>query len=290
MYSALYRTAAGRLERLWDYRAVAPEALAAALAPGVAGAGDLPRRRSRRPSPPSSSGCWATRPASRRRPSACLRRSPSPISARAALERGDAPTRRRWFRSISAGRRPSSAGSVSVSDLRIEPMRVDDLDAVLAIERAVVHASLVAPGVPLRAAREPSGSTVGGAARAPGGRGPAALIGYLCLWLIADELHVTNFAVDPTHRQRGFGRQLLGTLLELYRRNGARRAALEVRPSNHSARRLYEAFGFRQVGPPQGLLLRHRRGCAPDGGAVPGGRRGDRRRRPPGRVREPGTA
>ena len=32
VYSALYRTAAGRLERLWDYRAVAPEALAAALA------------------------------------------------------------------------------------------------------------------------------------------------------------------------------------------------------------------------------------------------------------------
>jgi ribosomal-protein-alanine N-acetyltransferase len=74
------------------------------------------------------------------------------------------------------------------------------------------------------------------------------IVGYLCLWLVADEVHVTNFAVDPTHRQHGFGRYLLGTLLDLYRRNGARRAALEVRPSNHSARRLYEAFGFRQVG------------------------------------------
>jgi tRNA threonylcarbamoyladenosine biosynthesis protein TsaB len=32
VYSALYRTAGGRLERLWDHRAVTPEALAAALA------------------------------------------------------------------------------------------------------------------------------------------------------------------------------------------------------------------------------------------------------------------
>jgi ribosomal-protein-alanine N-acetyltransferase len=85
-------------------------------------------------------------------------------------------------------------------------------------------------------------------ARLPAEDPEPPIVGYLCLWLIADEVHVTNFAVDPTHRQRGFGRHLLGTLLELYRRNGARRAALEVRPSNHSARRLYEAFGFRQVG------------------------------------------
>jgi tRNA threonylcarbamoyladenosine biosynthesis protein TsaB len=32
VYSALYRTAGGQLERLWDYRAVTPEALAVALA------------------------------------------------------------------------------------------------------------------------------------------------------------------------------------------------------------------------------------------------------------------
>jgi tRNA threonylcarbamoyladenosine biosynthesis protein TsaB len=31
VYSALYRTAGGRLERVWDYRAVAPDALAEAL-------------------------------------------------------------------------------------------------------------------------------------------------------------------------------------------------------------------------------------------------------------------
>jgi len=132
-----------------------------------------------------------------------------------------------------------------VSGLRIELMRLDDLDAVLAIERASyphpwsrqaflyeLRENRVARLWVVRAGDEPG----------------APVVGYLCLWLIADEVHVTNFAVHPDRRQRGIGRHLMGTLLELYRRDGARRAALEVRPSNDAARRLYEAFGFRQVG------------------------------------------
>jgi ribosomal-protein-alanine N-acetyltransferase len=126
---------------------------------------------------------------------------------------------------------------------------VDDLDAVLAIERQ----SFPHPGSRQAFLYELRENRVARlwVARQEGAGGPGPelpVVGYLCLWLVADEVHVTNFAVDPTHRQRGYGRHLLGTLLELYRRNGARRAALEVRPSNHSARRLYEAFGFRQVG------------------------------------------
>jgi ribosomal-protein-alanine N-acetyltransferase len=136
-----------------------------------------------------------------------------------------------------------------VSDLRIELMRVDDLDAVLAIERQSFPHPWSRQAF-LYELRENRVARLW-VARLEGAGGPGTelpVVGYLCLWLVADEVHVTNFAVDPTHRQRGFGRHLLGTLLELYRRNGARRAALEVRPSNHSARRLYEAFGFRQVG------------------------------------------
>jgi [ribosomal protein S18]-alanine N-acetyltransferase len=128
---------------------------------------------------------------------------------------------------------------------RIEPMRVEDLDEVLDIERVSFpnpwsrHAFLYE----LRENRV-ARLWVGRAADEPS----APVIAYLCLWLIADEVHVTNFAVQPSLRQQGIGRQLMGTLLELYRQQGATRAALEVRPSNHGARRLYEAFGFRQVG------------------------------------------
>ena len=127
----------------------------------------------------------------------------------------------------------------------IDPMRVEDLDEVLAIERASFpHPwSRQAFLYELRENRV-ARLWVGRAANEPG----APVIAYLCLWLIADEVHVTNFAVHPSYRHRGIGRQLMGTLLELYRQQGATRAALEVRPSNHEARRLYETFGFRQIG------------------------------------------
>jgi ribosomal-protein-alanine N-acetyltransferase len=132
-----------------------------------------------------------------------------------------------------------------VPALRVEAMRVDDLDQVLGIERASfphpwsrqaflyeLRENRVARLWVARATDEPA----------------APLVGYVCLWVVADEVHVTNLAVHPAHRHRGIGRQLLGTILELYRLEGARRAALEVRPTNHGARRLYEGFGFRQVG------------------------------------------
>lgn len=78
----------------------------------------------------------------------------------------------------------------------------------------------------------------------PGG----GVLGYLCLWFVVDEVHITNLAVHPSHRRRGVARALMATILGRYRAEGATRAILEVRPSNHEAQRLYESFGFRTVG------------------------------------------
>ena len=133
-----------------------------------------------------------------------------------------------------------------MSGLRVEPMRAEDVDAVVAIERASFtnpwsrHAFMYE----LRENRVASLWV----ARAPDPTGGSAVVAYLCLWLIVDEVHVTNIAVHPAHRHRGIARHLLGTLLEYCRRKGATRVTLEVRPSNHTARRLYEGFGFREVG------------------------------------------
>jgi ribosomal-protein-alanine N-acetyltransferase len=131
-----------------------------------------------------------------------------------------------------------------VSAIRIEPLRVHDLDAVLAIERVSFPHPWSRQAF-LYELRENRVARLW-VARLPDPDGP--VVGYLCLWFIADEVHVTNLAIHPEHRHRGVARHLLGTLLELYRQQGALRAALEVRPSNHQARRLYEGFGFRQVG------------------------------------------
>jgi hypothetical protein len=63
-----------------------------------------------------------------------------------------------------------------------------------------------------------------------------------------DEAHITTFAVRKTWRRQGVGERLLIALLALAEARGAREATLEVRPSNHPARRLYEKYGFAPVG------------------------------------------
>jgi len=144
-----------------------------------------------------------------------------------------------------------------MSAIRIEPMRPGDLDEVLAIERvsftnpwsrqAFLYELRDNPVAKLWVAR---GAEAGesDAVHASANTPSQPIVGYVCLWRIADEVHVTNLAVHPAYRRRGVGRHLMGTLLEHYRGQGAARVALEVRPSNVEARRLYEAFGFRQVG------------------------------------------
>jgi ribosomal-protein-alanine N-acetyltransferase len=72
--------------------------------------------------------------------------------------------------------------------------------------------------------------------------------GYCAAWLVADEVHINNLAVRPQCRNRGYGSALLRHVLAEAAREGARRATLEVRRSNESARRLYERFGFRIAG------------------------------------------
>src|SRR2546428_13279618 len=79
-------------------------------------------------------------------------------------------------------------------------------------------------------------------------REDARVVGYLCLWEVADEVHITNIAVSPDCRRRGLGRTLLGGVLDEARQRMIRIVVLEVRPSNTEARKLNVYFGFRDVG------------------------------------------
>lgn len=82
--------------------------------------------------------------------------------------------------------------------------------------------------------------------------GGPPVLAYLCSWMIAGEVHVTNLAVHPDWRRNGIARTLLETILERSRLAGAVRAILEVRPSNAAALSLYSPFGFQVVGRRQG--------------------------------------
>jgi ribosomal-protein-alanine N-acetyltransferase len=72
--------------------------------------------------------------------------------------------------------------------------------------------------------------------------------GYICFWMVADEVQIFNLAVAPAERRRGVGRSLLLEALKIACRNKARLALLEVRRGNTAARHLYESVGFRPAG------------------------------------------
>lgn len=80
-----------------------------------------------------------------------------------------------------------------------------------------------------------------------GGAREGDLVGYMCYWLVFDELRLMNLAVEPSMRRRGIASDLIRHMLSVGRESGAVRAVLEVRASNAAARALYERVGFRQV-------------------------------------------
>src|SRR5438128_2379055 len=120
-------------------------------------------------------------------------------------------------------------------------MRPEDLDEVLGIERA----SFSMPWSRGAFLYEMQQNRV---ARCWVMREDDRVVGYLCLWEVADEVHITNIAVRPECRRRGLARTLLGGILEEARQRRIKLVVLEVRPSNTEARTLYESFGFRVVG------------------------------------------
>jgi len=129
-----------------------------------------------------------------------------------------------------------------VASLLLDRMRTEDLDEVLAIERA----SFSMPWSRGAFLYEMQQNRV---ARCWVARDETSRVaGYLCLWEVADEIHITNVAVRPDLRRKGIARSLLRTVLDDARGRRFKMVVLEVRPSNQHAVSLYESFGFRVVG------------------------------------------
>lgn len=125
--------------------------------------------------------------------------------------------------------------------VRIEAMRLDDLEAVHQIELA----SFPSPWPPnaYRSELETNRLATYLVARIDD-----RVVAYGGMWLMVDEAHITTFAVHPAWRHQKIGERLLVAFLDLAIDRHAREATLEVRLSNLPARRLYEKYGFRPVG------------------------------------------
>lgn len=73
------------------------------------------------------------------------------------------------------------------------------------------------------------------------------IAGYAGLWHVTDEGQITNVAVLPAFRGKGYGELLLRVLMEAAWRVGCASIFLEVRVSNLSAQQLYRKLGYAAV-------------------------------------------
>ncbi len=126
--------------------------------------------------------------------------------------------------------------------VRVRPATVADLPAMLAVEHHAATAAhwsegdyrkAFAPGAPERVVLVIE---------------EGAVLGFLVARGLGEEWEIENLVVSGPARRRGLGSRLVGELLDRARARGARSVFLEVRESNHAARRLYEKWSFLPAG------------------------------------------
>lgn len=134
---------------------------------------------------------------------------------------------------------PTSKGD----GLVIEPMRRRHVRAILEIEEQVYPKPWTAGVFTSEIDQVRSGNRYYVVGLSEG-----VLVGYGGLMFVADEAHITNIAVEPSRRRRGFARQLLAHLVETAIDREVQALTLEVRVSNEAAIGLYREFGFAPAG------------------------------------------
>lgn len=120
----------------------------------------------------------------------------------------------------------------------ITPITLDDLPRILEIEK-LSYDRPWSEGMFQREFSNPIGIAFGFR--------DGNLLGYIFAWMIFEDLHINNIAVDPGVRRRGIGSALLSAVITKAQSEGGGNATLEVRPSNSSASSLYTKFGFERI-------------------------------------------
>ncbi len=130
--------------------------------------------------------------------------------------------------------------------VKIRPMVLADVEAVYAIDRLSFSLPWTERSYRFEITENHNTSAWVAEVSLPGGAHRIA--GMIVTWLVIDEAHVGTIAIHPDYRQMGIGRRLLATCLLAVAKKGALQALLEVRRSNLAAQKLYERFGFKEVG------------------------------------------
>lgn len=119
------------------------------------------------------------------------------------------------------------------------PMRPEDIDAVLAIERRAY---------PFPWSRANFADSLAAGYSAWCCRVEGGLVGYAVMMLVLDEAHLLNITVAPDWQRHGYGTLVMHHLFGMARMHGAKRMFLEVRPSNAPGQGLYHRLGFETIG------------------------------------------
>jgi len=135
--------------------------------------------------------------------------------------------------------------------MRVRPMKESDLKRIMEIE----HASFSAPWSLHAFISELSENEY---ARYFCLELDGQVIGYMGLWFILEEGHITNVAIAPDYRGQRKGEILMRSVMQMMRQEGMERMTLEVRASNTVARKLYERLGFGAAGVRKGYYSDNR--------------------------------
>lgn len=73
------------------------------------------------------------------------------------------------------------------------------------------------------------------------------IVGYVGIWTVVNNVHITTIAVEPNRRREGIATALIERVIEEYA-NERQTITLEVRPSNEAAIGLYKNLGFVETG------------------------------------------
>lgn len=161
-------------------------------------------------------------------------------------------------------RKPAPDGEEAEVGIEILPMDESDLEEVLVIEAASFSCPWTRDMFRRELSEVPISSCFVAKERMSWAEAPhRAVLGYICLWVVGEEMQIANLAVHPSWRRKGIGRTLLSYSLRFGSQRRARRAFLEVRASNMAAQILYRNFGFEVVGlrrgyyhfPPEDALI-----------------------------------
>lgn len=74
------------------------------------------------------------------------------------------------------------------------------------------------------------------------------VVGYACGWVVLDEFHICNIAIDAKYQGLGLGKKLLNHLLEQAKCKGVTQFFLEVRRGDNRAVNFYKTLNFTESG------------------------------------------